>query len=591
MKSFTYKLHEKLNKGCNAGNGSGRPAAGQRASRAPQAPGSRRAYNNAGFSLPEIIVAMLIVGIVITPVLTNFAVTARVNAKSLKTKDVTDYAEQIIETLQSYTPDEVDEQFGSDKAEDFKIADISNTETNYGRTDSSFKTVDRKDEEKAKAVDGKPRYYFIRGAEAPSGRTYDVQITYDPTAYRTAGTADGSAHAYNLEEVPDSTAFSRSTTAIINPNDSHVTFPTGSDGKNIFNEDSQSYEFENNTSYEESAVASYYDTYTTFISKVVEKVNSFFKEKDIKQEYYIKESDIAALSKEAKMAELRSKTKRFTVISLDDINNKIALSSYLRFELDNDVYAVDETGVTASVMEKIKKTAFKNTTDEDVTLSDDDLNRIKSTISDIASEQRGENGTKLFLDYKVFYDTDGYSDLKTVYIMYKPLSNQFMSGGDTIVIDINDSKVQKRYMESKETLDFYIVPQLGLLSNKNENAYIHPAVSGLNIREGNSGTGNGIGTGGTGGPAVTKEEKEAYVSTHRIATDLTILPGDLTTFNYVKGWLDEGPNFSVIQGMAFPSVVKNTSSDLIYDLKVTVYESSSGNWKKKLVELNTSVQQ
>ena len=236
-------------------------------------------------------------------------------------------------------------------------------------------------------------------------------------------------------------------------------------------------------------------------------------------------------------------------------------------------------------MRKIKKTAFRDITDENVTLSEDDLNRIKSTISDIASEQRGENGTKLFLDYKVFYDTDGYSDLKTVYIMYKPLSNQFMSGGDTIVIDINDSKVQKRYMESKETLDFYIVPQLGLLSNKNENAYIHPAVSGLNIREGSSGTG------GTGGSAVTKEEKEAYVSTHRIATDLTSLPGDLTTFNYVKGWLDEGPNFSVIQGMAFPSVVKNTSSDLIYDLKVTVYESSSGNWKKKLVELNTSVQQ
>ena len=160
---------------------------------------------------------------------------------------------------------------------------------------------------------------------------------------------------------------------------------------------------------------------------------------------------------------------------------------------------------------------------------------IKSTISDIASEQRGENGTKLFLDYKVFYDTDGYSDLKTVYIMYKPLSNQFMSGGDTIVIDINDSKVQKRYMESKETLDFYIVPQLGLLNNKNENAYIHPAVSGLNIREGSSGTGTGTGTGGTGGPAVTKEEKEAYVSTHRIVTDLTSLPSDLMTFNYVKG--------------------------------------------------------
>ena len=119
MKSFTYKIHEKLNKGCNAGNGSGRPAAGQRASRAPQAPGSRRAHNNAGFSLPEIIVAMLIVGIVITPLLTNFAVTARVNAKSLKTKDVTDYAEQIIETLQSYTPDEVDEQFGSDKENEY----------------------------------------------------------------------------------------------------------------------------------------------------------------------------------------------------------------------------------------------------------------------------------------------------------------------------------------------------------------------------------------------------------------------------------------------------------------------------------------
>ena len=130
----------------------------------------------------------------------------------------------------------------------------------------------------------------------------------------------------------------------------------------------------------------------------MEKVNSFFKEKDIKQEYYIKESDIATLSKEAKMAELRRKTKRFTVISLDDVNYKIVLSSYLRFELDNDVYAVDETGVTKSVMEKIQKTTFRDETDDDVTLSNDDLIRIKSTISDIASEQRGENGTKLFLD-------------------------------------------------------------------------------------------------------------------------------------------------------------------------------------------------
>ena len=590
MKSFTYKIHEKLNKSCNAGNGSGRPAAVQRA---PQAPGSRRAHNNAGFSLPEIIVAMLIVGIVITPLLTNFAVTARVNAKSLKTKDVTDYAEQIMETLQSYTPEEVDAQFGSDKAEDFEIADISNTKTNYGRTDSSFKTDNRKDADKAKAADGKPRYYFIRGAKAPSGRSYDVQITYDPTSYRTAGTADGSVHAYNLEEFPDSAAFSRSTTAIINPNDSHVTFPTGSDGKNIYDEDSQSYEFENNTSYEESAVASYYDTYTTFISKVVEKVNSFFKEKDIKQDYYIKESDITTLSKEAKMAELRKHTKRFTVISLDDVNNKIVLSSYLRFELDNDVYAVDETGVSESVMKKINATDFKDTTDQDVVLSDGDRSRIKSIISDVASEQRGEDGTKLLLDYKVFYNTDGYNDLKTVYIMYKPLSNQFMSDGDTIVIDINDRKVQKRYINSKETLDFYIVPQLGLLSNKNENAYIHPVISGLNISKDSSGTGTGTGTGtgGTGGAAVTKEEKEAYVSTHKIVTNFTSLPGDLMTFNYVKGWIDEGPNFSAIQGRAFPSIVKNTSSDLIYDLKVTVYESSAGSWRNKLVELNTSVQQ
>ena len=583
MKSFTYKIHEKLNKGCNARSGSGRPAAVQRASRAsqaPQAPGSRRAHNNAGFSLPEIIVAMLIVGIVITPLLTNFAVTARVNAKSLKTKDVTDYAEQIMETLQSYTPEEVDAQFGSEKAENFKIADISNIKTNYGRTDSSFKTDNRKDEEKAKAADGKPRYYFIRGAKAPSGRTYDVQITYDPTAYRTAGTADGSVHAYNLEEFPDSAAFSRSTTAIINPNDSHVTFPTGSDGKNIFDEDSQSYEFENNTSYEESAVASYYDTYTTFISKVVERVNNFFKEKDIKQEYYIKESDIATLSKEAKMAELRKHTKRFTVVSLDDVNNKIVLSSYLRFELDNDVYAVDETGVSTSVMDKIKKTEFKNTTDDVVTLSDDDINRIKSIISDIASEQRGENGAKLLLDYKVFYNTDGYNDLKTVYIMYKPLSNDFY--GDWIVIDMNDRKVQRCYSENN-TLDFYIVPQLGLLSNKSEAGYKKPVVSGLKI------PGSGKGTGSSSN--ISKEQKENLVAANKITTEATSLQPDLMSFFYVKGWLSEDENFSLIKYHSHDNIVKNTSSDLIYDLKVTVYESSAGNWKKKLVELNTSVQQ
>ena len=559
MKSFTYKIHEKLNKSCNAGNGSGRPAAVQRASRAP---GSRRAHNNAGFSLPEIIVAMLIVGIVITPLLTNFAVTARVNAKSLKTKDVTDYAEQIMETLQSYTPDEVDEQFGSDKAEDFKIAEISNTKTNYGRTDSSFKTDDRKDADKAKAADGKPRYYFIRGAKAPSGRSYDVQITYDPTAYRTAGTADGSVHAYNLEEFPDSAAFSRSTTAIINPNDSHVTFPTGSDGKNIFDEDSQSYEFENNTSYEDMAVNGFYGVYTAFIGEVRTKFEDLLQQKGINSSFVLKNEDLMdGLSESQKKAQLRNETLRYTLIMIDAANDKVYLTSYLQFQLTDvgDVYMMDK----ASVKEKARKKLvnLKSDVDEDITVTDDEINTI---VDEAEKSVRQKWNRDIVPSYKVSYNSDGYSKLSTVYLMIKPLSTDFKQDRIAVYFTKNAGKIYN----SKNRLELYFVPQIGLLKNKTPDNYIKPEITGAKQ------------------PVISDNLDSKIVDT------MTGAPADKLSVYYAKDWfMTSGVSFENLRGHIDDKLVKTISADLIYNVKVTVYESSNGNWRNKLAELNTSTQQ
>ena len=534
----------------------GRPAAPQHTEH------SLKASDNAGFSLPEIIVAMLIVGIVIVPLLTNFAVTARVNAGSLKTKDASDYADQIIETLQSYTPDEIDQQFGG-SVDKFQIANVADA-NDFGRTNESFAVggSDIKDIEKQEK--GKPRYYFIRGAKASDNRTYDIQITYDPQNYAASGKADGSVHSYNLEEFPDSSSFSRSTTAIINPNDAHVTFPTDSEGKNIFDEKSQSYEFVNTTSYEENAVNGFYSVYTAYINAVREGFENLLDTKTDKPEgFTLKNEDFSdGESESVKKAKLRKNTDRYTVLMIEKSDSgKCVLSSYMQFQLAGDddykTMLLDQTSVRIRAEEKLGKL---EDTDKNRLISEQEINDVVRTAAESVAASRNSD---IVPCYKVFYNDDGYNRLENVYLMTKPLSSDFHA--DRIAVKFI-AGAEKMY-SSDSRLSIYAVPQLGLLNDKNPDSYIKPVITSIS----NDSLAGGI--------------------ENRITDLATGLKGALLEIYYAKGWLNENTNFGMVSSNAHNSLVKTVTADLIYDIKVSVYESSGGSWKNKLIELNTSTQQ
>lgn len=556
MKYFTHKINQKMNTIISRCISSGRPAAPRTADH------QLHASDNAGFSLPEIIVAILIVGIVIVPLLTNFAVTACVNANSLRTKDVTDYAEQIIETLQSYTPDEVDEQFGC-STDSFKIADVS--EASFGRTNERFEVSGSDINDIEKQEKGQLRYYFIRGAKAPDNRTYDIQITYDPRSYASSSKADGSVHAYNLEEIPDSSSFSRSTTAIINPNDAHVTFPTSADGKNIFDEKSQSYEFVNNTSYEENAVNGFYGVYTAYINAVREGFENLIDTKADKPEgFTLKNEDFSdGESESVKKARLRKNTDRYTVIIIEKSNSgKCILSSYMQFQLtgedDYKTMLLDQTSVRIKAEEKLGKLEDK---DKNRLISEQEINDVvKSAAESVAASRNSD----IVPCYKVFYNDDGYNKLENIYLMTKPLSNDFHA--DRIAVKFADNSAEKMY-SSDSRLGIYIVPQIGLLNDKNTDSYIKPVITSIS----STSLGGGV--------------------ENRIKDMATGLRGELLEMYYAKGWFAEDENFRLVSSNAHDSLVKNVSADLIYDVKVSVYESSGGSWKNKLIELDTSIQQ
>ncbi len=584
MKSFTYKTDEKLNTGSNKGKTSGRPAAPQRTAHSLH---SLRTADDRGFSLPEIIVAMLLVGIVIVPLLTNFAVSARVNAKSLKTKDVTAYAEQILETLQSYTPDEVDEQFGG-SVDDFKIADISDR-TDFGYTNSSFEIGKNDDgnstDAAKKAAQGQPRYYYIRGAEAPSGRTYDIQVTYDPTSYsrsKSDNSSDGTStaapvdvHAYNLEEFPDARVFSRGSTAIINPSDPHITFSY---------DDDQNYTPVSDTSYEESAVDSMYSVYTAFLDNLRARFQDILDERMGSAAPRLTRNDFTStvsVSEKDKKQQIRNAINRYTLIMVDadNDNGRIKLSAYMQFFLENSGSNDDELKVIDA---PVARTRAKDTleglidTETDKRIIED--TEIDSIITEIEAQVRTSMSSELVPSYNVFWDDEGRGKLDTVYLMTKPLLQKTYSDGfkdDRIAVYFTASA--GKIYNSGNRLNMYIVPQTGLLGdNDDPGKYIKPEITG--VKE----------------PKVVYDEiNKSHNLTARLEDMKTGLPSGKISVHYAKDWFDPSniDYDSNLKDNMSSELVKKISSDFIYDIKVTVYESSGGKWKNKLAELDTSGQQ
>ena len=126
----------------------------------------RRQLNNEGFSLIELLIAIVILSIIVVPLLHSFVTSARTNAKSRNTMHATAIAEDVMEQFEAHTLEEMADTYGQPST-DF---------TNNVQRDVSL------DVDGDGAAEVGIWQYTFRDEKTTSG-TYDVVVTLDPNGY------------------------------------------------------------------------------------------------------------------------------------------------------------------------------------------------------------------------------------------------------------------------------------------------------------------------------------------------------------------------------------------------------------------------
>ena len=127
----------------------------------------RRQLNNEGFSLIELLIAIVILSIIVVPLLHSFVTSARTNAKYRNTMHATAIAEDVMEQFEAHTLEE--------------MADTYETVTPTDFTNNVQRDVSLDVDGDGAAEDGIWQYTF-RDEKTTSG-TYDVVVTLDPNGY------------------------------------------------------------------------------------------------------------------------------------------------------------------------------------------------------------------------------------------------------------------------------------------------------------------------------------------------------------------------------------------------------------------------
>lgn len=105
--------------------------------------------NNAGFSLVELLIAIVILAIIVVPLLHSFVTSARTSAKARNTMHATAIAEDVMEEFEAYTIEEMAERYA----------------------DEGYTAVE----------DADGRWTFRKVDQSTTSGTYDVVATLDPT--------------------------------------------------------------------------------------------------------------------------------------------------------------------------------------------------------------------------------------------------------------------------------------------------------------------------------------------------------------------------------------------------------------------------
>lgn len=124
----------------------------------------KRQLNNEGFSLVELLIAIVILSIIVVPLLHSFVTSARTNAKSRSTMHATAIAEDVMEMFEAHTLEEMSDIYTSDTPSGFTNTAVKDDTTGIWT-------------------------YTLRDDSTTSG-TYDVVVKVDPTAYSAVNSVD-----------------------------------------------------------------------------------------------------------------------------------------------------------------------------------------------------------------------------------------------------------------------------------------------------------------------------------------------------------------------------------------------------------------
>ncbi|MGN1349702.1 MAG: prepilin-type N-terminal cleavage/methylation domain-containing protein, partial [Anaerovoracaceae bacterium] len=472
-----------------------------------------RRGRGAGFSLIEVIVSMLIMSLVVVPLVNNFAVVARTNVKAREIKAATDFAQQIMESLQAYGADSVNDQFWSQQSytvgtntenyafTPFYIAELGE---DYAAVDTPGKT----DGVKAMSIPGaggevfsspadvlydmsslsESHYYQIEGGKADTGKLYDVRITYTPL----------SRNLYNGNVFPDAGDLQSGKTIVINTAEGFVNYDTDEDGEYLFEygEEETSkgeggrqeirYKSSVETEYDQFAADIFFSRFEIYHEYVADYANNLLSENYIFSEDsspIISEADLirqtdtsTTYDHDASLEAIKQKKK-------DAITNQLARKLDLIFTRPS---GAENLEISAELNYYVDQLLLGNKDAVDTYINDKlqiynkdwagDSVEIKSIIDKIkaASDQKYQEiigkyikDGKAGLDPFSVYSTIAPSDLSSIYLMYVPMDASAKKA-DEINVDV--TRVEG-YDDQTPDIDLFVVPQLGLKSASSLSGY------------------------------------------------------------------------------------------------------------------------
>ncbi len=171
----------------------------------------RRKLNNKGYSLVEILIAVMILAIATGPILSCFITSFRITGKSKERQRENSAAQSVMEGFKAYSMEELEKQFLG--LEPLRIYNTANVVDAYGNTvqsldhyscdlknSSGATTTDLKEVNNTQTI--KPQEFFLYGVNY-QGANFDIKISVSPDKDRAPSVTKNITYIENINGFQD----------------------------------------------------------------------------------------------------------------------------------------------------------------------------------------------------------------------------------------------------------------------------------------------------------------------------------------------------------------------------------------------------